>query len=339
MTNASVKDLTKLNGPQKVAIVILSMTDENASKVLSMMSEEEVRDISHSMSQLGIVGPELKQKTVRQFISDFSSDSAFFGNVQTTKKLLEKVFDKDKADALLDEIQGPQGKNTWEKLGNVGEEILALYLRNEHPQTAALVISKMAYEHSAKVLANLPEQFAFEVIVRMLNIDSVKQEILDRVEKILRAEFITTVAKAHKRDSSEVMAEIFNKFDRSTEVKYMSLLESQHPDAAKKIKDLMFTFEDLLKIDGRGIQALLRSIDKSKLTIALKGASEKVRELFMSNMSQRAARIVLEELEALGPVRVRDVDEAQSEIVNVAKELMTKGEIEIAEEGKDEYIG
>lgn len=336
--SVDTKDINKLKGPQKVAIVILSMSEENATKMFSMMSEEEIREVSHAMSHLGAVSPEVVDKILQQFITSVSGDTNYFGNLQTTKKLLERVLDKDRVDSLMEEIQGPQGRNTWEKLGNVNEEMLALYLRNEHPQTAALVISKMAAEHSAKVLSNLPEQFAFEVIIRMLSMGSVKKEVLDRVEKILRAEFISTISKTHKRDSFEMMAEIFNSLDRSSEVKYMTLLETKFPEEADKIKNLMFTFEDLVKLDSRGIQILLRAIDKSKLTIALKGSSDKVKELFLSNMSQRASRIIQEELESLGPIRVREVDESQSEIVNIAKELISKGEIDLAEDESDQYI-
>lgn len=336
--SVDTKDISKLKGPQKVAIVLLSMSDENATKIFSMMSEEEIREVSHAMSHLGAVSPEVVDRILMQFTGAFNGENSYFGNLQTTKKLLERVLDKDRVEALMDEIQGPQGKNTWEKLGNVNEEMLALYLRNEHPQTAALVISKMSPEHSSKVLSNLPDQFSFEVITRMLNMDSVKKEVLDRVEKILRAEFISTISKTHKQDSFEMMAEIFNSLDRNSEVKYMTMLEEKLPEAADKIKNLMFTFEDLVKLDSKGIQTLLRAIDKSKLTIALKGASDKVKEVFFSNMSQRASRIIQEELESLGPIRVRDVDESQSEIVNVAKELIAKGEVEIAEDGNDEYI-
>lgn len=333
------KDISKLKGVQKAAIVMLSMNEQNATKLFSLMSEEEIRDISHAMSHLGTVSPEVVDRILQQFIGSLSGDNNYFGSLHTTKKLLEKVLDKDRVETLMEEIQGPQGKNTWEKLGNVNEEVLALYLRNEHPQTAALVMHKMTPENSSKVLSNLPDQFAFEVIVRMLNMGSVKKEVLDRVEKILRAEFISTISKTHKRDSFEMMADIFNNLDRNSEQKFMTLLESKIPDAADKIKNLMFTFEDLIKLDPKSIQNLLKAIDKSKLTISLKGSSDKLKELFLSNMSQRAARIIQEELESLGPVRVRDVDDAQSEIIFVAKELIAKGEIEVSEDsGGDEYI-
>lgn len=327
----------KLTGTQKTAIVLLSMSEENATKLFALMNEDEIREISHAMSNLGTVSPEVVDRVLTQFNSDLGGDN-FIGSMHTTKRLLEKVLDKDRVNALIDEIQGPQGRDTWEKLGNVNEEILALYLRNEHPQTAALVISKVSADHAAKVLSNIPDDFAFEVMQRMLNMDSVKKEVLDRVEKILRAEFISNITKTQKLNSFEMMAEIFNNFDRNSEAKYMSMLEGKVPEAAQKIKDLMFTFDDLVKIDSKGIQTVLRSIDKSKLTIALKGGSEKIKEIFLSNMSQRASRILMDELQALGPIRIKEVDEAQAEIVNVTKELIAKGEVTISDGGKEEYI-
>lgn len=334
----SIDSVNKLSGPERVAIVILSVSEENATKILAMLSDEEIKEVSHSMSNLGSVSPEVIERVMAQFSQEITGDSSFLGNLQTTEKLLEKVLGKEKVNSLLEDIRGPQGKNTWEKLGNVNEEVLGNYLKNEYPQTVALVLSKINHEHAAKVLGIFPEEFAFEVIVRMLNMGTVKKEIVDRVEKILRAEFISSLTKTQKQDSFEMMAEIFNRFDRSTESKYMERLEGSFPESAQKIKDLMFTFDDLVSLDSKGIQTLLRFIDKSKLTIALKGSNDTLKDLFINNMSQRAARIMREEMESLGPIRVREVDEAQSGIVLVAKDLIAKGEIEISEDGNDEYI-
>lgn len=333
-----LKDIKKLKGSQKVAIVLLSMSEQNATKMFSMMNEEDIKEVSHAMSNLGSVEQEVVDQVLNNFMSSFGGENSYFGSLQTTRKLLDQVLEKDRVDSLMEEIQGPQGKNTWEKLGSVNEEILALYLRNEHPQTASLVISKMSSDHASKVLSNLPEEFTYEVIVRMMNMGSVKKEVLDKVEKILRAEFISSISKTHKRDSYELIAEIFNSFDRSNENKFMSKLEKDHPEYAERIKNLMFTFEDLTKLDSRSIQILLKGIDKSKLTFALKGASDKIKDLFLKNMSQRAARIIQEELESMGRVKVREVDDAQGEIINVAKELINRGEIEVSEDGEDEYI-
>ncbi|MDC0865272.1 FliG C-terminal domain-containing protein, partial [Rickettsiaceae bacterium] len=210
--------------------------------------------------------------------------------------------------------------------------------RNEHPQTAALVLSKISPDHSAKVLSNLPDSFAFEIISRILNIGSVKKEILERVEKMLRVEFISSAGKTQEADSCKMLAEIFNNLDRHSEGKFMSMLESDLPDAASKIKDMMFTFTDLVKIDSKGIQKLLRDIEKPRLALALKGASDEVKEIFFSNMSQRASKIMQDDMVSLGSVRVKDVDVARGDIVALTKQLIDNGEIDVTTSGEDEFI-
>lgn len=334
----NINDISKLTGAQRVAIVLLSLSEENATKIFAMMNEEEIKDISYAMSHLGSISSEVVEKLMLQLNSELTGDSVFLGNLHTTEKLLEKILDKDQVQILIDEIKGPQGRNTWEKLSNVNEDLLALYFRNEHPQTAALVLSKISPDHAAKVLGNLPDSFAFEIISRILNIGTVKKEILERVEKILRAEFISSIGRTQKYDSHEMIAEIFNNLDRNSESKYMSMLENNIPESAAKIRDLMFTFEDLVKISPRGIQRLLRDVEKSKLTVALKGASDQVKKVLFVSMSRRAAEIINDELKTMGPVRVREVDLARGEIVNVAKGLIDSGEIDIIVDNKDEFI-
>jgi flagellar motor switch protein FliG len=338
-----VKDkdnLLKLSGPEKVAIIMLAIKEETAAHLFSLMSEDEIKEVSASMASLGTVKPEIVERLVGEFIGEMRNSAGFMGNLETTERLLEKILgSRDKVNAIMEEIRGPAGRNTWDKLGNVNEEVLAAYLKNEYPQTVALITSKISPSHAARVLSVLPEDFTFEVLMRMLNMDAVKREVLDGVERTLRAEFISTLTKTQKYDSNEMIAEIFNNFDRSNEAKFMSMLEERVPEAAEKIKSLMFTFDDLGSLNEAGIQSLLRNVDKSKLPIALKGASQAIRDLFLNNMSQRAAKILMEDIDALGPVRLRDVDEAQSEIVSVAKEMSARGEIVIADNNEqDEFI-
>lgn len=332
------RELIKLSGTQRVAVILLSMTEENATKIFALMTEEEIKEVSYAMSRLGSVSSEVVDNLLEQLQNDLNANASFLGNLYTTEKLLEKVLDQERVKHLMDEIRGPQGRNTWEKLGNVNEELLALYFRNEHPQTVALVISKLSPEQSAKILSYLPDQFAFEVINRILTIGNVKTEILEKVERILRLEFISSISKIQEYDTFEMVAEIFNSLDRSNENKYMSMLESNQPDIAAKIKDLMFTFDDLVKIDTRGMQRLLRNVEKTRVTIALKGASQELHKAIFDSMSQRAAKIIIDELESLGPVRVRDVDAARSEIVAIAKNLINNGEIEVTLDNKDEFV-
>lgn len=338
MVSKEIQSLSQLTGIEKVAILLLTIPEESATGLFALMTDDEIKEISYAMSNLGHITPQLIDELLRSFNDEILGNTVFLGNLQTTERLLTKVLDKERAQSLIEEIKGPQGKNTWEKLGSVNEELLALYLHNEHPQTAALVISKISPEHAAKVLGNMDDQFAFDVLKRLLNIGSVKKEILERVEKILRAEFISSIGRTMKHDSFEMLADIFHNFDRTSESKYMGMLETTIPDAAQKIKDLMFTFDDMIKVDSKGLQIVLRNVDKHKLTIALKGASEAVRDAFLSNMSERAARIMLEEIESLGPTRVKEVDEAQAEIIRSVKDLIDKGEVALVDGGKDEYI-
>ena len=218
----------------------------------------------------------------------------------------------------------------WEKLGNVNEEILASFLQKEYPQTVAVVLSKISTEHAAAVLALLPEGFAMEVVNRMLRMEAVQKDVLDDVERTLRTEFMSNLARTARRDSHELMADIFNNLERVVESRFMEALEENNPEAAEKIRSLMFTFEDLDKLDAGSVQTLIRAVDKDKLPTALKGATDTVKDLFFSNMSERAAKIMKEDMAAMGPVRLKDVEEAQQYVVNVAKDLESRGEIVIA---------
>ncbi len=236
---------------------------------------------------------------------------------------------------IMEEIRGPAGRTMWDKLGNVNETVLANYLKNEYPQTVAVVLAKIKADHASRVLALLPENFAMEVIMRMLRMEAVQKEVLDGVEKTLRTEFMSNLARTARRDAHELMADIFNNLDRNAENRFMSALEERNRESAERIKQLMFTFEDLIRIDMAGIQTLLRSVEKDKLGLALKGASDTIKELFFKNMSERAGKMMREDMDALGPVRLRDVDQAQSTIVALAKELAASGQIVISE-GREE---
>jgi flagellar motor switch protein FliG len=216
--------------------------------------------------------------------------------------------------------------------------VLANYLKNEYPQTVAVVLSKLRPEHAARVLAILPEDFALDVVNRMLKMESVQKDVIERVEQTLRTEFMSNLSQTRRRDLHEVMAEIFNNFDRQTETRFITALEEENREAAERIKALMFTFDDLVKLDAGSAQTLMRNIDKDKLAIALKGAADPVRQFFFLNMSTRAAKMLVEDMQALGPVRLRDVDEAQSLLVNIAKDLAAKGEILISKSRGDEEL-
>jgi flagellar motor switch protein FliG len=323
------EDVRALSGPEKAAVMVLSIGEENASKLFSLMTDDEIKEISQVMANLGNISSTLMEKLFMEFAEQMSSSGAVMGSLESTERLLMKVLDRGKVDGILEDIRGPAGRTMWDKLANVNEELLANYLKNEYPQTVAVVISKIKPDHAARVLGKLPESFAMEVIMRMLRMESVQKEVLDDIERTLRTEFMSNLARTNRRDAHEMMAEIFNNLDRSVETKFLTALEERNRDAAEKIKNLMFTFDDLSRLEPSAVQALLRVVDKGKLPTALKGASETLRDLFFSNMSERASKLLKEEIASLGPVRLRDVDEAQSALVSAAKDLAAKGEINI----------
>jgi flagellar motor switch protein FliG len=272
------------------------------------------------------------------FASQMSSTGALVGTVNSTERLLQRILPEERVEQILEEIRGPAGRTMWDKLANVNEQVLANYLKNEYPQTVAVVLSKIRPEHASKVLASLPEDFSMEVVMRMLRMEAVQKDILENVENTLRVEFMSNLAKTNRRDSHEMMAEIFNNLDRATENRFMTALEERSRDSSEKIKSLMFTFEDLSRLDPGGVQTLIRNIENAKLALALKGSSDAIRDLFFSNMSERAAKILREDMDAMGPVRLRDVDESQMDIVIVAKDLAAAGEIMLAENKEDDEL-
>jgi flagellar motor switch protein FliG len=333
------EDYRTMTGPEKAALLMMSVGEENATRLFTLMDDEEIKELSQSMANLGTVSAQMVERLLVEFADQISSTGSLVGNFENTERLLAKVLGEERVGTIMEEIRGPAGRTMWEKLTNVNETVLANYLKNEYPQTVAVVLSKIKPEHAAKVLALLPEPFAMEVIMRMLRMESVQKEVLDDVERTLRNEFMSNLARTNRRDAHEMMADIFNYLDRNVENRFLTALEERNRDSSERIKALMFTFEDLGKLDPGGVQTVLRSVDKDKISIALKGASEELRDLFFSNMSERAAKIMREDMQSMGPVRLRDVDEAQMYVVTLAKDLAANGEIIIADsKGDDELV-
>jgi len=332
------EDIRQLSGAERSAILMLALGEEHSAKLWQMLDEDEIKEVSQIMSNLGTISSALVEKLLVEFVSQLSGTGSLMGSYESTERLLARLMPGEKVGQIMEEIRGPAGRTMWDKLGNVNETVLANYLKNEYPQTVSVVLSKIKPEHAARVLAALPEEFALEVVQRMLRMESVQKDILDKVERTLRVEFMSNLARTAKRDAHEHMAEIFNNFDRQTENRFITALEERSRDSAERIKALMFTFEDLAKLDPGSIQTLLRHVEKDKLGLALKGATDSLRDVFFSNMSERAGKILREDMESMGPVRLKDVDEAQMRMVNVAKDLANKGEIMIAKQGEDELV-
>lgn len=328
----------ELRGPERAAVLMLALGEQFGAKVWKLLDDDELRQLSITMSSLGVVEATAVEGLLLEFVSRLSASGSLMGNYDATERLLQQYLPGDRVSHLMDEIRGPAGRNMWEKLSNVQEQVLANYLKNEYPQTVAVVLSKVRPEHAARVLAILPEELALDVVNRMLRMEAVQKDVIERVEQTLRTEFMSNLSQTRRRDSHEVMAEIFNNFDRQTETRFITALEEGNRESAERIKTLMFTFDDLVKLDAASAQTLMRHVDKDKLSIALKGASDTVRTFFLGNMSTRAAKMLVDDMQAMGPVRLRDVDEAQVMLVNLAKDLAGKGEIMISKSGGDEEL-
>ena len=328
----------KLTGPERAAVLMLALGEQHGSKVWSLLDDDELRELSVVMSTLGTIEAPSVENLLLEFVSRMSASGALMGNFEATERLLQQYLPPERVGGIMEEIRGPAGRNMWEKLSNVQEDVLANYLKNEYPQTIAVVLSKLRPEHAARVLAILPEDLALDVVNRMLKMEAVQKEVIERVEATLRTEFMSNLSQTRRRDAHEVMAEIFNNFDRQTETRFLTALEEQNRESAERIKTLMFTFDDLVKLDSASAQTLMRNIDKNKLAVALKGANDAVRQFFLSNMSTRAAKMLVDDMQAMGPVRLRDVDEAQALLVNLAKDLAAKGEIMITKSRADEEL-
>lgn len=333
------EDYRTLTGGEKAAVLLLSLSEEQTATLFEYMDDDEILEISQTMATLGKVSPNIVERIFVEFAEQMTSTNALMGTQDSTERLLLKAgLGDEKIEQIMEEIRGPAGRTMWEKLGNVNEEILATFLQKEYPQTVAVVLSKLSTDHAARVLGLLPEAFAMEVINRMLRMETVQKDILEEVERTLRTEFMTNLARTNKRDSHELIADIFNNMERAVETRFMDELEKATPESAEKIRSLMFTFEDLSNLDPASLQTLIRAVDKDKLPPALKGATEAIKDLFFSNMSERAAKIMKEDMAAMGPVRLKDVEEAQQYIVSVAKDLEGRGEITIASGNEEDEL-
>lgn len=327
-----------LAGDEKAAVLLLALGPDFGRPILEELDDMEIRQLSRAMVRLGPITQDMLDNLLVEFVTTISANGTMAGNSETTQRLLLSFLPQERVDAIMEEIRGPAGRNMWEKLSNVQEDVLANYLKNEYPQTIAVVLSKVATDHASKVLAFLPESLAMEVVHRMLTLEPVQKEILEKIETTLRTEFMSTLSHTKRRDSHEQMAEIFNSFDRQTEARFITTLEERNRDSADRIKALMFTFEDLARLEAGAIQTLIQKMDKRDLGMALKGASDTVKDVFFANMSARAGKVMKDDMQSMGPVRLKDVDEAQGRMVATAKDLAAKGEIVITKGKADEEM-
>lgn len=269
---AEPPELKKFNGLQRAAMLMLALGKEHGAAIWEQLSTDEIKELSGTIATLGRVPSNVVEHLLIQFSGEVSSMSSMHGSYETTERLLAGILPEDKVKDIMEDIRGPSGRTMWDKLSNVSESVLAAYLKNEYPQTVAVILSKLSSDHAARVLAELPQELATDVIMRMLRMDTVQKEVIQEVEQTLRSEFMSNLSRSQRRDPHESMAEIFNALDRASEEVMLAALDERAPEAAEKIRALMFTFDDLANLLPAAIAAIVRSADKREMALALKGA-------------------------------------------------------------------
>ena len=317
-----------LSGVDRAAALLLALGEEYGGEVWTFLDEDEIRQVSAAMTQLGTIEPKDLEALMNEFAERLPMVSVM-GDYERTEQLLMKLLPAEKAEQIMEELRGPAGRNMWQKMSNVQGSMLASYLKGEHPQTIALVLSRIQPRQTGSVLSLLPEALAVEVVNRMINMETVPKATLQNVEAALRSEFMSTISRATGRNVYEQIAEVFNHIDRDHEERLLGALEKASPVVAEKIRAKMFVFDDIADLEPQAIQTVIRKVDTDLLARALKGSSETVRNIFLDNMSKRAGKILMEEFTTLGPLRLKQVSEAQQQVVAVVRELERNGEITI----------
>lgn len=331
-------ELKKFSGHQRAAALMLALGKEHGAAIWEQLSVEEIKELSSAISQLGRVPSAVVEHLLVQFSGEVASMASLHGSYESTERLLNGLLPDPKVREIMEDIRGPSGRTMWDKLSNVSETVLASYLRNEYPQTVAVILSRLRSDHAARVLAALPQELGVDVIQRMLRMDTVQKEVIQHVEQTLKTEFMTNLSRSQRRDPHEAMAEMFNALDRATEEAMLNALDERAPASATRIRSLMFTFEDLGNLLPAAIAVIVRQADKRQMALALKGAPEEIRKLFFSAMTERSAKLMREDMAGMGPVRARDCEEAQTGLVRLAKSLADTGEIMLVDPKSDEAM-
>ncbi len=332
---AEPPELKRFTGPQRAAALMLALGRDHGAPIWEQLSTDEIKELSSTIASLGRVPSVVVEHLLVQFSSEVSSMASLHGSYETTERLLTGVLPGDRVKEIMEDIRGPSGRTMWDKLSNVSETVLAAALRQEYPQTVAVILSKLRPDHAARVLSELPREFAVDVIMRMLRMDTVQKDVINQVEQTLKTEFMTNLSRSNKRDPHESMAEMFNALDRSTEEAMLTALDQKAPESAERIRALMFTFEDLGNLLPTAISVIVRNADKREMALALKGAPDTLKQLFFGAMTERAAKLLREDMASMGPVRARDCEEAQSSLVRLAKSLADRGEILLVDPKSD----
>lgn len=337
-----IKDINALTTRQKAAIFILSLPHAQAAELLKRLSQTEVELLTKEITKLNPVAPEVIDQVKKEFLERIKEKKNIVkGGVGTAERVLKTVLGENKAEEILGRVMEDEGISPFDFLKNSEPAQVLNFIQNEHPQTIALILSYIEPQYAASILSALPVDIQIEVVRRITTMDRTPPDIVKEIGASLESKFSAVFTQGLTTAGGvKTTAEILNRVDRSTEKIILEAMEESEPELVDEVRKLMFVFEDIVHINDRGIQQVLKEIDTKELAIALKGASDQVKEKIFKNMSSRAAEAIKEEMEFMGPVRVKTVEEAQQRIVAVIRKLEEAGEIVISGRGgkEDELI-
>ncbi|MEG9296652.1 flagellar motor switch protein FliG [Mangrovibacillus sp. Mu-81] len=330
----------ELTGKQKAAVLLISLGPDVSASVYKHLSEEEIEKLTLEISGVKKVETESKEEILEEFHNiAIAQDYISQGGIGYAKTVLEKALGTDQATAIINRLTSSLQVRPFDFARKADAAQILNFIQNEHPQTIALILSYLDPQQSGQILSELPQEVQADIARRIAIMDGTSPEVISEVEAILERKLSSTVTQDYTQTGGvEAVVEVLNGVDRSTEKTILDALEIQDPELAEEIKKRMFVFEDIVTLDGRSIQRVIRDCDNEDLLLSLKVSSDEVKEIVFKNMSNRMVETLKEEMEFMGPVRLRDVEEAQSRIVAIIRRLEEAGEIIIARGGGDDII-
>ncbi|NLI32680.1 MAG: flagellar motor switch protein FliG [Deltaproteobacteria bacterium] len=333
--------MAKLTGPQKAAIILLALGEEASAQILKNLTTEEIKELGVQMSFIQGIKKEVSEELLEEFTSQFDSeDNLHIPGDHFIRSVLPSVLGDNKASEIMNKIEMEKQRVPFKHVREIDARILANFIKNEHPQTVAIILVHLGHDKASQVISFLPEAFQFEVINRIAHLDTVPPDLIREVDEVLEKELVSMGKESHQLlGGIPTVAEILNLSDRRTGDGIIQAMEDHDPELAEKVRKLMFVFEDLGNISDQGIRELLKEVRNEELTLALKTASEDLKAKIFKNLSQRASQMLEEDLTMMGPVRLSDVETAQQNILNIARRLEKEGKLVLAgKEGGDSFV-
>ena len=330
----------EMDGVEKAATLLITLGPEKSAKIFKHLKEEEIEQLTLEIANTSSVSPQTKEKVLSEFYEICLAQQYIAkGGIGYAKELLEKALGEEKAKDVIGKLTASLQVRPFEFIRKTDPSQLLNFIQDEHPQTIALILSYLPASQASMVVSSLPPEKQADVARRIAQMDRTSPDVIKQVEKVLERKLSSLVNQDYTIVGGvDAIVSILNSVDRGTEKHIMETLEVEEPELADEIRKKMFVFEDILSLDDRAIQRVLRDVDNSDLALALKGATEEVQNVILNNLSKRLAVMIKEDMEYMGPVRMKDVEEAQQKIVNIIRKLEDSAEIVIARGGGDEII-